>query len=363
MQKISDFIDSGSSIDLSNNDLQNLLLTTYNVTAPISKYCFFGVNLQWPKYNLPTNYQKYFISFHTEYIDVEWVVNQCKQVYPKPVILVSDFDIKIVEPWPDNLTSLQYITIHKQLQKSIQHHGMQKTIKFPKYKLSSLSFRMSQFKRFITAYLLKNFPKDQMILSYHNRIGKQEDLHGFPAGFDHLENLSLDTLSKTMINIDDVMLYASPIANAAWQSPAYQESLFNLTNESFHYSNSMYHEKHFQYPGPYLTEKTFKPLLAGRPFIAVGQAHSLEFLNSLGFKTHFGFNNDYDSDPNDLTRIKGIFDMIDYVNSTDIVQLFERSLPDAQHNLKYCASQQFFDFCEDKNQKTVNEIKNFVQQT
>lgn len=39
----------------------------------------------------------------------------------------------------------------------------------------------------------------------------------------------------------------------------------------------------------FVTEKTFKPLLVGHPFVAVGGKHQLQHLRNLGFKTYSGF--------------------------------------------------------------------------
>lgn len=44
-------------------------------------------------------------------------------------------------------------------------------------------------------------------------------------------------------------------------------------------------ETALEYPYAFITEKTYRPILNGRPFIIIGPAHSLKFLKSLGFKT------------------------------------------------------------------------------
>lgn len=41
----------------------------------------------------------------------------------------------------------------------------------------------------------------------------------------------------------------------------------------------------FDYPCPYISEKTFRPISCKRPFIIVGAAHTLKLLQTLGFKT------------------------------------------------------------------------------
>lgn len=57
----------------------------------------------------------------------------------------------------------------------------------------------------------------------------------------------------------------------------------------------------------HLTEKTFKPIALGMPFVIVGTQGSLRYLRSYGFKT-FGdlWDESYDDEPNDSLRIEKI---------------------------------------------------------
>ena len=57
----------------------------------------------------------------------------------------------------------------------------------------------------------------------------------------------------------------------------------------------------------HLTEKTFKPIALGMPFIIVGTQGSLQYLRSYGFKT-FGdlWDESYDDEPDDSNRIEKI---------------------------------------------------------
>jgi hypothetical protein len=57
----------------------------------------------------------------------------------------------------------------------------------------------------------------------------------------------------------------------------------------------------------HLTEKTFKPIAMGMPFVIVGTQGSLKYLRSYGFKT-FGdlWDESYDDEPDDSKRIEKI---------------------------------------------------------
>jgi hypothetical protein len=57
----------------------------------------------------------------------------------------------------------------------------------------------------------------------------------------------------------------------------------------------------------HLTEKTFKPIALGMPFVIVGTQGSLRYLRSYGFRT-FGdlWDESYDDEPDDSRRIEKI---------------------------------------------------------
>lgn len=68
----------------------------------------------------------------------------------------------------------------------------------------------------------------------------------------------------------------------------------------------------------HLTEKTFKPIALGMPFIIVGTQGSLKYLRSYGFKT-FGccWDESYDDEPDDQLRYKKIADVLKSLDSLD----------------------------------------------
>jgi hypothetical protein len=354
-----DYIDTGNSSQNNSEFLSQLFFKLYHATP--NRDVFLGLNLQWPTFELSPRYSRYFLSFHTEYIHLSWLLNQAQKVYPCPVTLVTDYAIEPGPHWPDNIQCIQWITTHKQIKILQDITGSNNNITVPKYKISSLSYRVSQYKKFITAYLLANFNKNDMILTYHNNLGKIQDHHGHPPGFSHLDKLDIDGLKKTTINFDDNFTGGvSPVKNGDWLNSAYMDALINLTNESFHYSQTEVNDQPYCWPGPYITEKTFKPLLAGKPFLAVAQYQTYDFLRYLGFKTDFGLDLDYDQDPGDLTRIGKIFKVIDAVNETSTQILFDSSIDAVKYNLSWIHSNNFHLHCQDLNSKNFNFLKNTI---
>lgn len=338
------------------SDISNFCKQYYNLST--SNAIFYGLNLQWPTFDFPDNFDCYLISFHTEYIDCDWLQQQTKNVYPNQVFLVSDYNIVDTSIWPDNLHCIQVHTLHWQLETAKLFAGANTKPDMPVHKISSLSMRITQYKKFVTAYILNNFDPQEYVLSWNNWLAKDNDLHGLPPAYSDLESLSVSMPTFVNCNDDKDVVNLSPIFNANWNHPAFTNSLFNCTNETWHYSTTMKNNNPFEYPGPYLTEKTMKPLLAGRPFVPVGQAGTIDHLTSLGFNTDFGIDFSYDRDKGDLTRIRKVFDVLDFICSSDIQDLYQASLPAVVHNATHIQSGSLKSHVDDLNKSSLMELKN-----
>lgn len=83
-------------------------------------------------------------------------------------------------------------------------------------------------------------------------------------------------------------------------------------------------ETAFDYPYPYLTEKTFKCFWEQSPFILAGAPHSLEYLKSIGFKTfdHW-WDESYDQITNPAERLSAIFKVLDTISNWSLDQCRE----------------------------------------
>lgn len=81
-------------------------------------------------------------------------------------------------------------------------------------------------------------------------------------------------------------------------------------------------ETTYNYPVPFFSEKTSKPILNKRPFVIVGPVGSLANLRSIGFKTFSNFwNEDYDNILDPGARLTAIADLIESVCSKSINEL------------------------------------------
>ena len=85
--------------------------------------------------------------------------------------------------------------------------------------------------------------------------------------------------------------------------------------------------------GVFLTEKTAKPLLAGRIFIGIGQQGFLREIRKLGFAT-FGdlFDESYDDYPLIHERILKAVELLSELSRTDMDALYEKARPMLYHN-------------------------------
>jgi hypothetical protein len=113
-----------------------------------------------------------------------------------------------------------------------------------------------------------------------------------------------------------------------------------------HYTQSYCHivtETHFDADGSggsFLTEKTFKPIKHGQPFVIVGPAGSLQALRELGYRTFdHVIDNSYDLEHNNTQRWLKIKKVLQQIQSQDMQGWFDQCLGDVQHNQQlFCSS-------------------------
>ena len=85
----------------------------------------------------------------------------------------------------------------------------------------------------------------------------------------------------------------------------------------------------------HLTEKTFKPIAMGMPFVIVGTRGSLEYLRSYGFRTFEGiWDESYDNADDDvrIERIASLLRSLDELSPEGKQDLFDQCLEVIEHN-------------------------------
>lgn len=114
-------------------------------------------------------------------------------------------------------------------------------------------------------------------------------------------------------------------ASTTFQCPWYQEVLLDLVAETV-----------FHYPYAYISEKTVRPIVNGRPFVIVGAAHTLAWLKEMGFKTFDPWwDEHYDSETDPDQRLGHVFDTLDMIcswSSDRCREVLQEMQPILQHN-------------------------------
>jgi hypothetical protein len=89
--------------------------------------------------------------------------------------------------------------------------------------------------------------------------------------------------------------------------------------------------------GIFITEKTWKAIAYGKPFLLNGDAGSLEYLRSIGYKTFDQFWDESYDNVNNVDKIKKISNIVEHLCSKDITEIndmYKKMLPILIHNQK-----------------------------
>jgi hypothetical protein len=93
--------------------------------------------------------------------------------------------------------------------------------------------------------------------------------------------------------------------------------------------------------GAFLTEKTYKAIKFGQPFVIIGTAHSLRTLREQGYKTFdHSIDNHYDEITDNTQRWMAIRNTILKIQSQNMHEWFLKCLPDIKHNQQVFANTQ-----------------------
>jgi hypothetical protein len=115
-----------------------------------------------------------------------------------------------------------------------------------------------------------------------------------------------------------------------------------------HYTDSYCNivlETHFDADGSggaFLTEKTFKPIKFGQPFVVVGAPGSLQALRDLGYRTFdHAIDNSYDLEPDNTQRWIQIKSAVAQIKQHDMKEWFATCLKDVLHNQQVFLSSKY----------------------
>jgi hypothetical protein len=120
----------------------------------------------------------------------------------------------------------------------------------------------------------------------------------------------------------------------------FQNSLFSLVTETFFFENKINNfmgKYNFEEgKGVYFSEKTFKPIIMGHPFILVARPKSLYYLKKLGYQTFSPYINEhYDDIENNGDRLLAIVEEVNRIHNLtndEKVNWLKNVMPIAIHN-------------------------------
>ena len=147
------------------------------------------------------------------------------------------------------------------------------------------------------------------------------------------------------LELDSVPGWRDAVKNFVSKGPYFCDSDDDqLHNDHRHVPTNLYQDSYChlvietlfdadQSGGAFLTEKTYKSIKFGQPFVIIGTAHSLRTLRQQGYRTFdHVIDNSYDEIVDNTQRWLAIRKSILEIQSQDMHAWFQRCMPDIKHN-------------------------------
>ena len=306
---------------------------------------YFGLLLRLPgqnKIKLPPGHRLYVVSF-IEPFDTEWLEEQLKLI-DAPVIIINDGEFYNF-PFPKNAHAYTYYSWQQQIDQLIEWWPKQQPRQVT-HKVSALCNRITQSKMVVFTALMEYLGESECLVKLSEWLEEKNVHYREPSGNLVLDNLADIFYKKylgknyTVDEFNNETENYQGMNSNPW-NPFYLNSAVHFTNASYHYSLMVNGTESMIRPGPHLDEKIFKCLVAGTPFIPVGQFRTYANLAKLGLEFNYGLDLTWDEDPGNLSRLEGIVKMIrslaDYTKE-DLVAMTKES---TNHNTDMIWSGEF----------------------
>jgi len=327
----------------------------------LGKNVFFALWLRNPSLSsldLPLGHDLYVLTFHYEPFDVAWIMRQINRI-TATIIILNDGEFYNFPTRP-NVFLYSYYSWQKHIDQIIEWFPTPSS-KNIKYKTSAVCNRITQSKLIIFTALLEELGESSCLVKLSDWLEQKNIHYGEKSG-----NVMLDSLTDIFFNKYFGKLYTvdnfvnsehnvQRINSNPW-SIFYTSAALHFTNESHHYSLMKNNTEDLIYPGPHMTEKTFKCLIAGVSFIPVAQFNTYENLKRLGLKFDYGLDLTWDQDPGNLTRLSGIVKLIQTLKDYSVNDLIEMTQDSTNHNSHMVWSGDFQKNCRAHNENIANEI-------
>lgn len=297
------------------------LIRDYFVANPTSKLIYYSVNY-YPEFeNIPNILYRYFPEYHAYY-------------YPIYSNILVD----------DSVLTKKFLCLNKRV-------DVTRLILYKKFYTDNL-IEQSFFSFLGEDHLNGNLESinavNQAEEIFNNLLKLYPEFTRLITPTDPFVKINSDT------DIDQYINYcAQNIIDPSWKldHTFYQQSFCSVISETSMLSMT-----------PNFSEKTFRAIANGHPFIILGGQGSLEFLKNLGFDTFDDiFDNSYDGIADNYQRMIAVFKTIDKINSMDVDQLTQLKtnlLPRRLQNIQ--VYQDLYQRMLDKSTSLTLELKQFI---
>ena len=330
---------------------------------PNGFFSLHNVHYNYETFQLPLGYDYYVLSWQGEYLDFSWI--QKHSHITKPVIILTEWKTYDCTFLPDNFIFVRWMYAHRLLEKMISWFGTDYH-KDIKYKASTFCHRITQSKVWITTALLETLPANELFVKLNDQIDLKNVHYWELCGNELLDNLTTTFREKWFgkkMLVDNFQGYDDNHhkVNADPAHPAYSKCAIHFTNESWHYSQTLYNGQNATLPGPNFSEKTYKCLLSATPFIAVGQFDTYSTLEEFGLKFDYGkIDLSFDKIPGDIDRFEKIINLIVGLKDMTIQEIYDSTRECTEYNQNIIVSGEFAKNCTKFNLSQLTNLEKIV---
>ena len=357
-QWILDIHNTFTDKNLKDISFNNKLLYKNLLPKLIRGRTWFGLNYNWPNPNqrnsIPQNQDTYVFSWHLENVDWDFLDNFCVTHPNQQIISINEFDNSRRHP---NLLTLKYHCWAEIIPTMLKRYGINHAFTSKRsHLLSCLINKPSLFKTLVASHVFQKYKTRQDLIITWN-VAKEnyscpsmnfiDDLVNIPRLATLVEYYH-EYLKNQSFKFDNIN--GQKVLWEWWDFsiPCYDVWL-NLTNETFAPANNCF-------PGPYFSEKTWKPLLAGAAFIPIGMPCIYHVLEKFGFDMDWPWDKKFDFEHKDLNRLIMALDVIDCVLEKDSKQIITELHDRCRYNYEYIRSIKFVNRINDINQSSIDDF-------
>ena len=320
------------------------------------------------EFQISKNKQLVIVSTFYESPRYNAVVNSAKLNPDTQFIYLADVN-NYDHVYPDNVTFFKYRHWHLPLMHVLNNIDLSQipNVKSKKIykKFSSLSYYRRQFRAIVTLSLLKYAANDS-IVSWHNLTNdsRHDGLIKSIKSDASFNDLDWETLNykHTIDNYtSDKNYYESNILD--FLNPQYQNCLINFSNETDNFGLYWIDDIRYNRPGPFLTEKTWKPLIAGNVLMSTGQPGTYDFLkNDYYIPINYSIDTSFDNILGDFDRIRQIKNLIESLSKIKLSDLIDQNIDNCELIQNTILSPGYIDQFESFNQSQDIKILEKIEQ-